>query len=198
MATIGLKRVRWYLLQPSPAARPARGVYLGIYIIQGQIVGARLPGALHRCHSELRTGLAKCCQGRLKRRSGGRRKNGNGFAVGGDDQVLLADRTNNRSKRDDCEVRLIEGALVGSGQRGAMSRLRMWRWALETERPRTTADTHVAAATTARTPGRGTVGLQDSQAVHHRPAGRGSAPHRQWQGSEARTAGDDRSASRGA
>ena len=37
----------------------------------------------------------------------------------------VADRTNNRSKRDGCEVRLVAGAFVGSGQRRAMSRLRM-------------------------------------------------------------------------
>ena len=57
-----------------------------------------------------------------------------------------ADRTNNRSKPDGCEVRLIDGALGGSLQRRPLSPLRMWRWALETERPRETAVTWVAVA----------------------------------------------------
>ena len=57
-----------------------------------------------------------------------------------------ADRTNNRSKRDGCEVRLIDGALGGSLQRRPLSPLRMWRWTLETERSRETAVTWVAVA----------------------------------------------------
>ena len=61
-------------------------------------------------------------------------------------QTYLADRTNNRSKPDGCEVRLIDGALGGSLQRRPLSPLRMWRWALETERPRETAVTCVAVA----------------------------------------------------
>ena len=60
--------------------------------------------------------------------------------------VLPADRTNNRSKRDGCEVRLIDGALGGSLQRRPLSPLRMWRWMLETERSRETAVTWVAVA----------------------------------------------------
>ena len=58
-------------------------------------------------------------------------------------EAFPADRTNNRSKPDGCEVRLIDGALWGSLQRRP---LRMWRWALETERPRETAVTCVAVA----------------------------------------------------
>ena len=42
-----------------------------------------------------------------------------------------ADRTNNRSKRDGCEVRLIDGALGGSLRRRPLSPLRMWRWTLD-------------------------------------------------------------------
>ena len=53
---------------------------------------------------------------------------------------------NNRSKRDGCEVRLIDGALGGSIQRRPFSPLRMWRWTLETERSRETAVTCVAVA----------------------------------------------------
>ena len=60
--------------------------------------------------------------------------------------IVEADRTNNRSKPDGCEVRLIDGALGGSLQRRPLSPLRMWRWALETERPRETAVTWVAVA----------------------------------------------------
>ena len=52
-----------------------------------------------------------------------------------------ADRTNNRSKRDGCEVRLIDGALGGSLQRRPLSALRMWRWTLETDRSRERART---------------------------------------------------------
>ena len=51
--------------------------------------------------------------------------------------------------------------------------------------------------TAAPAPGRGTVELQDPQAVRHRPARRGPAPHRQRQGAETRTAGNDRSPARG-
>ena len=57
-----------------------------------------------------------------------------------------ADRTNNRSKRDGCEVRLIDGALGGSLRRRPLSPLRMWRWTLETEGSRETAVTWVAVA----------------------------------------------------
>ena len=57
-----------------------------------------------------------------------------------------ADRTNNRSKRDGCEVRLIDGALGGSLQRRPLSPLRMWRWTLETESSHETAVTWVAVA----------------------------------------------------
>ena len=60
--------------------------------------------------------------------------------------ATAADRTNNRSKRDGCEVRLIDGALGGSLQRRPLSPLRMWRWTLETERSRETAVTCVAVA----------------------------------------------------
>ena len=61
-------------------------------------------------------------------------------------QIRGADRTNNRSKRDGCEVRLIDGALGGSFQRRPLSPLRMWRWTLETERSRETAVACVAVA----------------------------------------------------
>ena len=55
-------------------------------------------------------------------------------------------RTNNRSKRDGCEVRLIDGALGGSLQRRPLSPLRIWWWTLETEWSRETAVTWVAVA----------------------------------------------------
>ena len=45
-----------------------------------------------------------------------------------------ADRTNNHSKRDGCEVRLIVGALGGSLQRRLLSPLKMRRWTPETDK----------------------------------------------------------------
>ena len=60
--------------------------------------------------------------------------------------LATADRTNNRSKPDGCEVRLTDGALGGSLQRRPLSPLRMWRWTLETDRSRATAVTWVAVA----------------------------------------------------
>ena len=58
----------------------------------------------------------------------------------------LADRTNNRPKQGGSEVRLIDGALAGSHQRHPLSRLRMWRWTLETESSPETAVSWVAVA----------------------------------------------------
>ena len=57
-----------------------------------------------------------------------------------------ADGTTNRPKQGGSEVRLIDGALAGSHRRRPLSRLRTWRWALETESSPETAVSRVAVA----------------------------------------------------